>query len=354
MNDPLRQLTALDTPLTPHQAYLLQSIATWARDTSSWPTVAQLDRATLKGGRRIVIADELRAMPAGLLYRGDFRPLPAPTETVPLTIMGLDRCAGFEGEVAAFLAAVRWCARAEQRLEPVAAETDIAVTRRQVARGIRLAVRRDQSLLGFLCLLLREHRWGAHQSGGDPRGEWQFRLGPDVRRFTKVDSVKSYVTTYLGWMEYLEALDRPVVSPAATPAEPRDNAYVDAGVLAALSAATESSPFELSKLLQLLEELNGTCQAGYVYAPHMLLRAVLDHVPPLFGQPHFAGVVSNHGWGRTDRRYMQRLAIFRDQADDALHRQIARDRDVLSAHDMPPAVAVNRLLLGCLDAMTRQ
>ena len=105
--------------------------------------------------------------------------------------------------------------------------------------------------------------------------------------------------------------------------------------------------------MQLLDELNGTYRAEDVYAPHMLLRAVLDHVPPLFGQPHFAGVVSTHGWGWTDRRYMQRLATFRDQADDALHRQVARGRDVLSAHDMPPAVAVNRLLLACAEAMTR-
>jgi hypothetical protein len=130
MNDPLRQLTALDVALRPQQEHLLQMIATMARDSLSWPTVAKIDRAMLKTRRRVVLVDELRNMPPGLLYRIGFRPLPIPTDNVPLTIIGLDRCGGFDREVEAFLAALRWCARAEQRLEPQADETDICVTRR--------------------------------------------------------------------------------------------------------------------------------------------------------------------------------------------------------------------------------
>ena len=48
-----------------------------------------------------------------------------------------------------------------------------------------------------------------------------------------------------------------------------------------------------------------------------------------------------------DRRYMKRLEAFRDQADDALHRQIARTADILRHEDMPPAIWVNSLLREC-------
>lgn len=153
-------------------------------------------------------------------------------------------------------------------------------------------------------------------------------------------------------MTSLEALDRPALSGVAAPAEPAKNSYVNAEVLASIRAMSGLLPFDLSKFVQLLEELDGSVQAGYVYGTHALLRAVLDHIPPIFGQPHFDAVASNYPWSRTDRKYMQRLAVFRAQADDALHRQIGKTRDVLSAHDMPPAVMLNRLLIGCTEAMT--
>ena len=81
------------------------------------------------------------------------------------------------------------------------------------------------------------------------------------------------------------------------------------------------------------------------------MRAILDHVPPILGCTDFAAVANNYPWGRTDKRYMKKLADFRDQADDALHRQISQKRDVLDFDDMPPSVYVDRLLQECADKL---
>jgi hypothetical protein len=111
-------------------------------------------------------------------------------------------------------------------------------------------------------------------------------------------------------------------------------------------AATAQQPVEvsldrlgrLSKLLGLIDELNDNYARSNTYASHALLRAILDHVPPILGCPDFAAVASNYSWGRTDKRYMKNLTDFRDQADDALHRQISGNVDLLGFDDMTASV----------------
>jgi hypothetical protein len=43
----------------------------------------------------------------------------------------------------------------------------------------------------------------------------------------------------------------------------------------------EDGSFDWSKLLQLATEVNASYRRGNSYAVHALLRAILDHVPPL-------------------------------------------------------------------------
>jgi hypothetical protein len=346
MNDALREPGALDVPLSRSQLGLLDVIGDLARANSAWPAVSGIDRAMVKARKRVVVVDELRKMPPGLIYGSRFRHVPSPNDEVRLTIAGFARCTAFTNEVDTFLAALRWCARTERRVDPKSGETDIGVSRRQVARGVGLSVRRDQAALAFLFLLLQAHRWGSNGSGGYPLDEWQLRLGPDVRRFAKVHSVKDYLATYTAWMESLEAFDAPMVVKDEEPMPERGN-YVNPLVLGSLRDAATAAALDLSKLIALVQELDGTYQAGFIYAPHAILRAILDHIPPIFGQPNFAAVANNHQWGVTDRKYMRRLEAFREQADDALHRQISRSPDLLRTDDMPPAVWINSLLRGC-------
>jgi hypothetical protein len=123
--------------------------------------------------------------------------------------------------------------------------------------------------------------------------------------------------------------------------------YVDEKVITAIRAKDGQSKFDATKLLALVGELNDNYARNNTYASHALLRAILDHIPPILGQPHFDAVVSNYRWQQTDKKYMKQLMAFRAQGDDALHRQISADADLLGFDDMPKSVYVDRLLLEC-------
>lgn len=125
--------------------------------------------------------------------------------------------------------------------------------------------------------------------------------------------------------------------------------YVDARVISDIGAGAHRLHLDVTKLLRLIDELNDNFARGNAYATHALLRAILDHIPPMLGCASFAAVASNYQWSRTDKGYIRKLLDFRLQADDALHRQISRKPDLLSLDDMPSRTWVNRLLQECAD-----
>lgn len=102
-----------------------------------------------------------------------------------------------------------------------------------------------------------------------------------------------------------------------------------------------------AKIDRLIGELNRNVSQGNAYAAHALLRAILDHVPPMLGFRDFKALASNYPWSRTDRSYAIRLHAFKLQADDALHRQISPRNDLLAIDDLPPRVWVNTVLQEC-------
>jgi hypothetical protein len=106
--------------------------------------------------------------------------------------------------------------------------------------------------------------------------------------------------------------------------------------------------FNYKKLICLLRELNSCYKSKYPYSSLMLVRAVLDHVPPLLGYNLFEEVVNNYAWSKTDKIYMKSLLDFKNNADDALHRQISSDKDLLGIENLPTSNRLNRLLQECL------
>jgi hypothetical protein len=76
--------------------------------------------------------------------------------------------------------------------------------------------------------------------------------------------------------------------------------YVNAQVIAAITAQQGTDQFDWSKLLRLIGELNDNYARGNGYAVHALVRAILDHIPPLLGCASFAAAVNNYRWSRTD------------------------------------------------------
>jgi hypothetical protein len=148
-----------------------------------------------------------------------------------------------------------------------------------------------------------------------------------------------------GWrVESVNQAAGEVVFTRATDGQPRNASrpaagrpvYVDPQVSATLAARAEAFGLDPGKLTKLIAELNDNYSRGNAYAAHALLRAILDHIPPLLGCADFKAAANNYAWSRTDRGYARRLLDFKLQADDALHRQISRSTDQLGIDDMPP------------------
>jgi len=125
--------------------------------------------------------------------------------------------------------------------------------------------------------------------------------------------------------------------------------YIDPQVSARLAARAEATGLDPGKLTRLVAELNDNYSRGNAYAAHALLRAILDHIPPLLGCADFKAAANSYSWSRTDRGYARRLLDFKLQADDALHRQISKRTGQLGIDDMPPKVWVNRILQECAE-----
>jgi hypothetical protein len=83
--------------------------------------------------------------------------------------------------------------------------------------------------------------------------------------------------------------------------------YVDPQVSASLAAQAEAAGLDPGKLTRLIAELNDNYSRGNAYAAHALLRAILDHIPPLLGCADFKAAASSYPWSRTDRGYARRL-----------------------------------------------
>lgn len=80
--------------------------------------------------------------------------------------------------------------------------------------------------------------------------------------------------------------------PNAVPARAGIN-YVDPSRIAELKTLPTTT-FDTTRLVRLCEELNICWHGGAHHAVAMLARAVLDHVPPVFGVTTFAQVASNY------------------------------------------------------------
>jgi hypothetical protein len=90
-----------------------------------------------------------------------------------------------------------------------------------------------------------------------------------------------------------------------------------------------NAEFNLSKLVRICEEIN-ICSSGRAhFATLMLVRSVLDHIPPIFGCGTFSEVANNHNGGKSFKKAMRRLNdSARQFADSYLHSQIRRSESL--------------------------
>jgi len=100
--------------------------------------------------------------------------------------------------------------------------------------------------------------------------------------------------------------------------------YVDTFRIEEIRSITPTN-FDLAKLVELCEELN-RCYANQCFlAVAMLVRAMLDHVPPIFGHKTFTEFTNNYGGTRSFKQSMDHLEnSLRKIADAHLHGQIRK------------------------------
>ena len=104
--------------------------------------------------------------------------------------------------------------------------------------------------------------------------------------------------------------------------------YVHAGRLQELRLI-KSADFDLVKLIRLCEELSLAFSRKSYLSTIFLVRAVIDHVPPIFQAATFTEIVNNYRGSRSFKESMKNLeSSSRKIADQYLHGQI-RNSEVL-------------------------
>lgn len=123
----------------------------------------------------------------------------------------------------------------------------------------------------------------------------------------------------------MEWVRRKENKPPKAPAKPGYMALVSERRLEELRSLT-SPDFDFRKLIRMLEELNTAFQEESYFSSAMLIRGVLDHVPPVFGCKTFSEVANNYaGGGRSFKETMQHLeTASRKVADAHLHTPIRK------------------------------
>ncbi|MGW6407251.1 hypothetical protein ACWF95_08780 [Streptomyces vinaceus] len=212
-------------------------------------------------------------------------------------------------------------------------------------------IRRDFILEWLPDILAGEPATRRGSSRTDQNGIWHRELDRELRHYRNAVTLDEYVM-----VTTRRITEQAAQYPAATPfvpvpsVEAQPGPYINEGLITDLEGA--ETGFKLDKLIALARELNANYAEQHPYACHMLLRAIIDHVPPAFNQEKFDGVVANVAWSQTDKAYVKKLGEFRKPADDVLHRQIGTWPSRITIHDMPLPSYVNALLQGLLDRLT--
>jgi hypothetical protein len=109
--------------------------------------------------------------------------------------------------------------------------------------------------------------------------------------------------------------------------------------------AVASTKFDFRKLIRLCEEINITYENECYLATAMLTRALLDHVPPIFGVGSFTEVANNYDGGKSFKGAMQHLQNgLRNVADGHLHQQIRNSESIPTAQQVNFAASLDMLL----------
>jgi hypothetical protein len=106
-----------------------------------------------------------------------------------------------------------------------------------------------------------------------------------------------------------------------------------------------STQFDFKKLVRVCEELNIAYREECYCATAMLTRALLDHVPPIFGKRTFTEVTNSYSGGKSFKDTMLHLeSASRKIADSLLHTPIRQSEALPSAQQVNCTQQLDMLL----------
>lgn len=166
--------------------------------------------------------------------------------------------------------------------------------------------------------------------------DWSINISDGVVDFFLFDDSETYLNSCLRDF-YVQQLETPKPGDVMEyfnkkTIEDTDNikpTYVSINRLAAIQNS-DNHPYDCTRLVSLCKELNDCASRNNTYAVAMLTRAILDHIPPIFGLKSFTEVASNYGGGgKSFKLSSERLdKQMRSVADKFLHLQI-RNKEVV-------------------------
>jgi hypothetical protein len=143
-------------------------------------------------------------------------------------------------------------------------------------------------------------------------GSGGFVSSPSLAAVRETRALIEGSVNHLRRKESLEAKPIPVL----------DLEYVSRTRLAELEAIG-SGAYDVTRLVRLCRELNIAHSTKALMSVAMLVRAIVDHIPPIFNQPSFAQVANNYAGSRSFKASMQHLEkSLRNIADAHLHTPI--------------------------------
>jgi hypothetical protein len=90
-------------------------------------------------------------------------------------------------------------------------------------------------------------------------------------------------------------------------------------------ASIKNKKFDITRLINLCNELNQCSTSRSVTAVASLQRAIIDHVPPVFGCNNFGQVVAQYKTGRSVKKNLERLLnSMKNIADNHMHMHISK------------------------------
>ncbi len=90
-----------------------------------------------------------------------------------------------------------------------------------------------------------------------------------------------------------------------------------------------STNYDLSKLINLCNEINICYANDCLFATAMLSRALLDHIPPLFGFGNFDQMANNYSWGKSKQAVINHLNnSSREISNNLIHTMVSQKTDI--------------------------